>query len=98
MQLHIIPVLLIKIEILHAYVSVYVRVYVHYPGCLGVSDSNELLSDDWQHLDVDAIELVKAAPGTRLSQTAKECPHHLSTQMQYTVRLAANWTLNPPNA
>lgn len=57
----------------------YVSVYLHYPGCLGISDSNELLSDDWQHFYVDAIELVKAAPGTRLSQTAEERPHHLNT-------------------
>lgn len=56
---------------------------VQYPGCLCVSDSDELLSDDWQNLDVDAIEFVKAAPVTRLSQTAEERPHHLNTQVQY---------------
>lgn len=35
-----------------------------YLGRLGVSDGDELLSDDGQHLDVDAIELIEAAPGT----------------------------------
>lgn len=49
-----------------------------YLGRLGVSDGDELLSDDGQHLDVDAIELIEAAPGTWLSQAAEERPHHLN--------------------
>lgn len=51
-----------------------VRVYL---GGLGVSYGDELLSDHRQHLDVDAVELVKTAPGARLSQSAEEAAHHL---------------------
>ena len=34
-----------------------------YLGHLGVPDGDELLGDDRQHLDVNAVELIKAAPG-----------------------------------
>lgn len=50
---------------------------VGYLGSLSVADGDELLGDDRQHLDVDAVELVKAAPRPRLSQTTEEPPHHL---------------------
>lgn len=51
-----------------------VRVYL---GGLGVTYGDKLLSDDRQHLDVDAVELVEAAPGAGLSQSAEEAAHHL---------------------
>jgi hypothetical protein len=50
-----------------------------YLGCHGVYDGDELLCDDRQHLDVDSVELVKAAPSSRLSQTGEESTHHLQT-------------------
>ena len=48
-------------------------------GSLGVANGDELLSDDGQHLDVDAVEFIEAAPGAGLSQTREEPPHHLQT-------------------
>lgn len=46
-------------------------------GGLSVPYGDELLGDHRQHLDVDTVELVKAAPGARLSQSAEEAAHHL---------------------
>ena len=48
-----------------------------YSGDLGVPDREQLLSDDRQHFNVDPVELVEAAPGTRLSKSGEETTHHL---------------------
>lgn len=48
-----------------------------YLGGLSVTYGDELLSDHRQHLNVDSVELVKTAPGARLSQSAEEAAHHL---------------------
>jgi len=49
------------------------------PVGLGVANGYELLRNDRQHLNVNAVELVKAAPRSRLSQTREEPSHHLHT-------------------
>ena len=36
-------------------------------GLFGLHDGEQLLGYDREHLDVDAVELIEAAPGTRLS-------------------------------
>lgn len=56
--------------------SVPTQVCVYLSG-LCITYGDELLSDHRQHLNVDAVELVKAAPGARLSQSAEEAAHHL---------------------
>ena len=41
----------------------------------GVLDAEKLLSHHTQHLNVNAVELIKAGPGARLSQAGKELAH-----------------------
>ena len=48
-----------------------------YPGKFRVSDGQQLLSNDRENLDVNTIELVKTAPGTRLSKAREKSAHHL---------------------
>ena len=40
-------------------------------------DAEDLLSNDWQHFDVDAVEFIKAAPKAGLRVTGKQFPHRL---------------------
>ena len=42
-----------------------------------VYDGQDLLGHDGQHLDIDAVELVEAAPGARLGQAWKVAAHGL---------------------
>lgn len=51
----------------------------------GVLDAEELLSHHTQHLNVDAVELIKAGPGARLSQAGKELAHEAVVQPLTTV-------------
>jgi len=51
---------------------------------LGVADGDKLLCYDRQHLDVNTVELIEAAPGARLSQSGEEPTHHLRTNMKKT--------------
>jgi hypothetical protein len=44
---------------------------------LGCFHSVYLLCNNGEHLNVNAVELIKAAPATRLSQTRKELSKHL---------------------
>eukprot|EP00955_Chlamydomonas_euryale_P036898 350585-Chlamydomonas_euryale.AAC.2 len=46
-------------------------------GLERVLDREQLLRDDRQHLDVDAVELVKARPRAALRQTTEELAHEL---------------------
>ena len=46
-------------------------------GDLSVSYRDQLLGDDGEHLDIDAIEFVEAAPGTGCRQSREEPAHHL---------------------
>ena len=39
-------------------------------------EDEELLRDDREHLDVDAVELVEAAPGAREGEALEELPDH----------------------
>ena len=43
----------------------------------GISNSQQLLSNDGKNLDVDAVEFVETRPSTGLSQTREETTHHL---------------------
>ena len=61
---------------------------------LGPSDGDELLGDHGQHLDVDPVELIKTAPGARLSQPREEPTHHLYKQTDSgVVGSSASWCL-----
>ena len=44
-----------------------------------VPDGGELRRDDRQHRDVDAVELVEAAPRARLTQAREDLAHRLLT-------------------
>ena len=46
----------------------------------GILDAEELLSHHTQHLNVDAVELIKAGPGAGLSQAGKELAHEAVVQ------------------
>ena len=46
-------------------------------GLLGLHDGQQLLSDDGEHLNIDTVELIKAAPRPRLGQSREEATHHL---------------------
>ena len=56
-----------------------------YLGRLGVPDGYELLSNHRQHLNTDAVELIKTAPGTRLGQSREELAHHLVVKVIWAV-------------
>ena len=43
----------------------------------GVPDGLDLGGDDGQHWDVDAVELIKAAPGATLGQTREDLTYSL---------------------
>ena len=60
----------LSLQLLHPWQWPYLR-------SLCVPDGDQLLSNDRQHLDVDTIELIKAAPGARLRQSGEETTHHL---------------------
>ena len=49
-----------------------------YLAGLGVTDGDELLRNNRQYLDVNAIKLIETAPGTGLSQPGEEPTHHLN--------------------
>lgn len=51
----------------------------------GVLDAEELLSHNAQHLNVNAVELIKAGPHARLSQAGKELAHEAVVQPLTTV-------------
>lgn len=60
------------------------------PGCppvFGWLNALQLLGHYWQHLHINPIELIKAAPHTRLAETGKELTHHLRKLLQCTIRL-----------
>lgn len=57
-------------------------------GLFGLHDGEELLCNDRQHLNVDAIELIKAAPSSGLSQPREETTHHLT--FENNVRVSQN--------
>lgn len=59
-------------------------------GSFSIPDSDKLLSNDRQHLDVDSVELVKAAPGSWLGEPGEEFPHHFIVE---TVRAVEHDTL-----
>ena len=46
---------------------------------LGFHDGQQLLSNDREHFNVDAVELIEAAPRPRLGQPREETAHHLCT-------------------
>lgn len=46
-------------------------------GLFSLHDGEKLLCNDRQHLNVDPIELIKAAPGSGLGQPREETTHHL---------------------
>ena len=46
-------------------------------GLLGLHDGQQLLSDDREHFNIDAVELIEAAPRPRLGQSREEATHHL---------------------
>ena len=46
-------------------------------GLLGLHDGEQLLCDDREHFNVDAVKLVEAAPRPRLGQSGEEPAHHL---------------------
>ena len=46
-------------------------------GLFGLHDGEKLLCNDRQHLNVNPIELIKAAPGSGLGQPREETTHHL---------------------
>lgn len=54
----------------------------------GVPNGDELLGNDGQDLNVNSIELVKAAPGPGLRQAAEEAPHHLKGKRSWS---ASGW-------
>lgn len=45
-----------------------------------VANGLDLGGDDGQHGGVDAVELIKAAPGSTLSQTGEDLPYSLQRQ------------------
>ena len=45
-----------------------------------VADCLDLGGDDRQHRGIDAVELIKAAPGTTLGQARQYLPHSLDTE------------------
>ena len=44
----------------------------------GILDSLDLSGDHREHGDINSVELVKAAPGTTLTQPRKQLPHSLN--------------------
>eukprot|EP00960_Hanusia_phi_P026267 746159-Hanusia_phi.AAC.1 len=42
----------------------------------GLVDGEQLLGDDREHFDVDAVELIEASPGSRHGESLEELPHH----------------------
>ena len=46
-----------------------------------VLNCQQLLRDDREHLDVDAVELIEARPSTALSETGEEFPHELVVEV-----------------
>lgn len=66
------------------------RLSTAYMGCRmaypeGILDAEELLSHHTQHLNVNAVKLVKAGPGARLSQASKELAHEAVVQPLATI-------------
>ena len=63
-----------------------IQSFLPYLCCLGISNGDQLLCNYGQHLDINSIELVKAAPSSGLSQTREESAHHLKgTQLHFII-------------
>lgn len=50
-----------------------------------VADDVDLGGDDGQHGGVDAVELVKAAPGSTLRQTGEDLPNRLQRKRKASI-------------
>ena len=58
-----------------------------YLGCLSISYGQHLLSNNRKHFNINAIELIEAAPSSRLGKTREETTHHLDTEVIVGVNL-----------
>lgn len=52
----------------------------------GNRDSQYLLGNDWQHLQIDTVELVETWPGTWWGQTFEEFTHGLVIQTIWAIK------------
>jgi hypothetical protein len=55
---------MLKAEMSETIVQQRTSIKVDYFGCFGISDGDQLLSNDTQYFDIDSIEFIKTRPST----------------------------------